>query len=273
MPTYGERGYLKENFRLFHLAAPLTEEVDFHYHTFHKIVIPLKGTLSYMIEGRHYRLEAYDVALVGRGCVHKPETAESNERVLIYISSDFLREKSTDTCDLEMCYKIAHERGSHILRLNHLQRNRVSRLIGELENLSKSEEYGSDFMRDTILFQLMIELAGFSLKQQNVEVDTVFDEKIVQILKYINDNLTENISIDNLAEKIYISKYHMMRKFKAETGYTVHVYISNKRLLLSQQLIEQGMSPTDACYRCGFRDYSVYSKAYKKLFGVSPKKK
>ena len=126
MPVYGERGYLRENYRLFHLAAPLTEEVDFHYHTFHKIVIPLKGTLSYMIEGRHYRLEAFDVALVGRGCVHKPETAESNERVLIYISSDFLREKSTDTCDLEKCYKIALERGSHILRLNHLQRNRVS---------------------------------------------------------------------------------------------------------------------------------------------------
>ena len=59
MSLYGERGYLIENYRLFHIASPLTEEVDFHYHTFHKIVIPLKGALSYMIEGIHYRLEAY----------------------------------------------------------------------------------------------------------------------------------------------------------------------------------------------------------------------
>ncbi|MBQ2864978.1 MAG: helix-turn-helix domain-containing protein [Clostridia bacterium] len=273
MALYGERGYLLENYRLFHLASPLTEEVDFHYHTFHKIVIPLKGALSYMIEGRHYRLEAFDIALVGRGCVHKPETAESNERVLIYISSDFLRDRSTENCDLELSYKLAHDRGSHILRLNPSGRKRVSQLIRELEELCGSQEYGSEFMRDTIFFQLMIELACFSLKQQVCSVDTVYDEKIVQLLKYINDNLAENLSIDHLAERFYISKYHMMRKFKAETGYTVHAYISNKRLLLSQQYIEEGISPTDACFRCGFKDYSVYSKAYKKLFGVSPAKR
>ena len=273
MSIYGERGYLLENYRLFHLASPLNEEVDFHYHTFHKIVIPLKGALSYMIEGRHYRLEAFDIALVGRGCVHKPETAESNERVLIYRSSDFLREKSTDECDLEMCYKVAHDRGIHILRLNSAQRKRLSKLIADLENLTKSREYGNQYMRDTVFYQLMIELACFSLKQQECTVDTVFDEKTVQVLRYINDNITENLSIDHLADRFYISKFHMMRKFKVETGYTVHAYISNKRLLMSQQLIEQGISPTDACFRCGFRDYSVYSKAYKKMFGVSPAKR
>ena len=172
-----------------------------------------------------------------------------------------------------MCYKVAHDRGIHILRLNSAQRKRVSKLIADLENLTKSREYGSQYMRDTVFYQLMIELACFSLKQQECTVDTVFDEKTVQVLRYINDNITENLSIDHLADRFYISKFHMMRKFKAETGYTVHAYISNKRLLMSQQLIEQGISPTDACFRCGFRDYSVYSKAYKKMFGVSPAKR
>ena len=64
----------------------------------------------------------------------------------------------------------------------------------------------------------------------------------------------------------------MMRKFKEETGYTIHSYLSNKRLMLAQRLLEEGASSTDACYGCGFKDYSVFSKAYKKLFSISPGK-
>ena len=143
---------------------------------------------------------------------------------------------------------------------------RVSEKVGQNERtvftFLAQDEKGTfvDFIKNNDGFALMT-------------VDTVFDEKTVRVLRYINDNITEPLSIDHLAERFYISKYHMMRKFKAETGYTVHAYISNKRLLLSQQLIERGVSPTDACFRCGFRDYSVYSKAYKKMFGVSPAKR
>ena len=55
-----------------------------------------------------------------------------------------------------------------------------------------------------------------------------------------NRNLSENLSIDHLAEKFFFSKYHMMRKFKKETGYTIHNYIISKRLLHARSLITQG---------------------------------
>ena len=54
------------------------------------------------------------------------------------------------------------------------------------------------------------------------------------LLRYINHNLTEDLSIETLARKYYLSKYHMMRKFKEETGYTIHNYIISKRLLLAR---------------------------------------
>lgn len=272
MKTYKERGYLLEDFRLFHMSVPLKEEVDFHYHTFHKIVIPIKGSLSYMIEGRHYRLEPFDIALVGRGCVHKPETDESNERVLFYLSSEYLRGKSVDGFDLEESFKKAQESGSFVLRLSTAQRSRISKLIRRFQEEEKDKEYGSNLMCDVLMQEIMIELARFSFKQQSYVVDTVYDEKIVSILNYINDNLTENITNDYLAEHFYMSKYHMMRKFKQETGYTIHNYLSNKRLMLAQKMLEEGVNSTEACYGCGFKDYSVFSKAYKKLFSVSPGK-
>ena len=68
------------------------------------------------------------------------------------------------------------------------------------------------------------------------------DSQVEQLLKYINRNLTEDLSIDRLSEKVFFSKYHMMRKFKNETGYTIHNYITSKRLLLARSLINEGVS-------------------------------
>ena len=61
---FGKRGYLTEDFRLFHLRDSRAEELDFHYHEFDKIVIFLSGRASYIIEGRSYFLEPWDVLLV-----------------------------------------------------------------------------------------------------------------------------------------------------------------------------------------------------------------
>jgi len=62
----------------------------------------------------------------------------------------------------------------------------------------------------------------------------------------------------------------MMRRFKEETGYTIHSYIAEKRLLLARQQLQEGASVTEACDRSGYQDYSTFARAYRKRFGVSP---
>lgn len=96
------------------------------------------------------------------------------------------------------------------------------------------------------------------------------DEKIVAILKYLNLHLTEPQSVDRLSRQFYISKYHMMRRFKAETGYTIHGYLTEKRLFLAREKIAAGEPLRQVSEGCGFGDYSSFSRAYKKRFGVSP---
>ena len=59
----------------------------------------------------------------------------------------------------------------------------------------------------------------------------------------------------------------MMRQFKEETGYTIHQYITEKRVLKAKGMIQAGMSATQACYACGFQNYSTFSRAYKGLAG------
>ena len=97
------------------------------------------------------------------------------------------------------------------------------------------------------------------------------NEKTAAILEYLNTHLTEDVSIDALADTFYLSKYYMMRMFRAETGFTIHGYLTDKRLRVARDLIAQGMRTTDACFQCGYHDYSAFSRAYKKRFQVSPR--
>ena len=62
----------------------------------------------------------------------------------------------------------------------------------------------------------------------------------------------------------------MMRKFKEETGYSMHQYILEKRILAARNLILTGSPATVASVECGFKDYSTFSRAYKKLLGQIP---
>ena len=62
----------------------------------------------------------------------------------------------------------------------------------------------------------------------------------------------------------------MMRLFHRETGFTIHTYLLQRRLLAARQLIDKGMRATEACYRCGFRSYSSFTRAYNKHFGSTP---
>ena len=96
------------------------------------------------------------------------------------------------------------------------------------------------------------------------------DRRILSIMDYINNHLTEEITVDTIAEACYISRYHLMHVFKGETGYTLFDYITEKRLTLARDLLRAGMPVTEACFASGFKNYSTFFRAYKKHYHVSP---
>ena len=63
-------GYLKEDFRLFHIKDQTPKEYKYHYHDFHKVIVFLSGKVSYHIEGKTYHLNPWDILLVSRGAIH-----------------------------------------------------------------------------------------------------------------------------------------------------------------------------------------------------------
>ena len=131
---------------------------------------------------------------------------------------------------------------------------------------------GRIILAKSVLLRLLVEI-GRELNKTEAQLPGPVvpkDGKVLEIIRYLESNLSEDISIDELAARFYISKYHMMRRFREETGTSIHTYLSDKRLLLDRELIQNGTSATEACFQCGFRSYSAFSRAYGKLFGVTP---
>jgi len=269
--NYEKRGYLLEDFRLFHLRDPQGPKVEHHYHEFHKILLLLSGSGGYVVEGRHYRLKPGDVVMVGSRCVHRPEFEGGSpyERIIIYIAPEFLRRSSTTDCDLEEFFS---GNAGHVLRMDEKNQQQLVAIARELEEELEREHYGRSILSNGLLLRLLVAIGrGFLLPADARPAPArPTDGKILDILRYIDNHLTEDITIDFLAEKFYISKYHMMRRFREETGTSVHTYLSDQRLLLGRDLIRNGSPATEACFQCGFRNYSSFSRAYGKLFGTTP---
>ena len=274
MGQYIKKGYLNSEFRLFHLTDQETREVKYHYHDFDKITIFIKGHVIYTIEGKSYEFSPYDIVLVRHNDIHRlvVDNSQIYERIIVYISPNFMNAYKTDSYDLSYCFQKAEEEHSNVLRIPSLKNSSLFQSITRLEKSFSDDGYASDLYRQVLFLEFMIHLNRAARKNRLEFIDTDnCNTKILDILQYINENLNHDLNIDILSDHFYISKYYMMRLFKQETGYTLGHYISQKRLLLAKELILTGVSGTQACFDCGFKDYSTFSRAYKKFFHESPR--
>lgn len=270
-----KRGYLKRDFQFFHLKDKRNIKFQFHYHDFNKIIIFISGNVTYLIEGKAYKLRPWDILLVSSNEVHKPliDSSEVYERIVIWINPSFLKRHSDSECNLLKCFQMAESEKFNLMRLNHEAINCVKHTLSDLGDACNSDEFGSKILKNSLLMQIIVYLNRLFLNGQiNKEVnDIVYDENIGEILEYINENLGEDLSLDNIATSFFMSKYYLMHKFKKQTGYTIHNYIVQKRLMMASSFIKKGRPVTEVYIECGFGDYSNFIRAFKKMFGMSPK--
>lgn len=274
MPEYKKIGYLTTSFKMFHLKDSSRREFTYHYHDFHKILILLSGDVTYCIEGRTYDLRSGDIVLVNAGEVHKPIIRSDTpyERIIIYVSPDFLDEYREEGNDLALCLRQAQAEQSHVLRLHSSRSGKLGSAIRELDQSLRDRDYANELYHRILFLEFMIQLNRAAL-HNHIEFigESASNEKILSVLSYLNEHLTEDISIEDLSARFFLSRYYLMHTFKEQTGYTIGNYLSTKRLFLARELIADGTPITDVCYACGFRNYSTFSRAYKKSFGESPR--
>lgn len=266
---YTREGYLHENYRYFHLRDTAGQERDFHFHDFDKIVLLLSGRVDYLVEDRSYALRPWDLLLVKHHAIHKAliDRSEPYERIIVYLDRQYF-DRALPQAGLMDCFETADRAGQYLLVPDEGQRAELAETLMAFERAREDTRYGAEAMRDTLMMQILIQLGRMAPAAPERSGQT--DPKIQQVLSYINEHLAEPMDVDALAERAYLSRYHFMRLFKAQTGSTVHAYVRQKRLLSAARLIREGVPAGKAASDSGFGDYSAFHRAFRECFGISP---
>lgn len=268
-----------KNFAVAHLYND-EKPMNIHIHDCYEIYFSISGGRQFLIDNRFYNFAPGDIFFINQYESHYLSQIDNvrHERIIVSIHPDYLKELSTAQTDLNYCFTRRDTGFGHRLSLTQ---DEQKRFLYYIHRLSDNEGgFGADLMDRAVFLELMTFLTRCFIArcQKDTasraprETASLHHEQIDRILSYVNQNLTEDLSIQSLAEHFYISPSYLCKIFKDSTGTTINKYITAKRITRAKSLLSEGRSVTDACALCGFRDYSNFLKAFTRAVGISPKK-
>lgn len=261
-------------FEIFRYKDSYLKEVALHHHDFYEVYFFLSGNVQYIIENRSYLLTPGDVLLISPMELHQPMFGSEQreyERIVLWIDKQFLEGFSLPGQSFNACFNTNTPNHSNLLRPEGANRQFLIFLLEQLISESSSADPYQEICALSYLAQVMILLNRLSLQQRRENVVPTPDSTVYSILGYINEHYNENLSLDDLANKFFISKYHLSREFQRLVGTSVHRYIVQKRLVMAKQMLSSGKPSSEVYQSCGFGDYSNFYRAFKAEYQISPK--
>jgi len=247
--------------------TPRAGDFQMHAHEWMEIFYLISGKCSYLVEGSRYEVHPGDILIMRAAETHMPEIGEDEpyERIAIHFSSALL----AGVPGGERLLKPFMDRP-----LGH--RNLYSG-SGEGDPRLRAAFAGFDFegigdVKLNLLSRLLMFLTVLSSVYEKQSVaGSESDSFQSQLVAYVNEHLFEDISLQSIADAFYRSRSQISRVFRQSTGSPLWEYVTIKRLLSAQAMLQRGVSASDACLACGFSDYSSFFRAYRARFGHSPK--
>lgn len=231
-----------------------------HCHDWYEIYCFLAGRADYRVEGVLYSLHPGDVLMLERTRFHSVEAFAAEgvyRRANVQFSHEMLHPEEKCLLQTFTGQKILYPGAWHTLE----------GMFAELEKAAERPETVRNIAIRTEIVRILIELFAMS---GTAVGPTAEQARIQEVLQYINANLTQPLNLENLAEKFYMSRNTLIRRFKQATGSTVGDYILYKRMALARILLKSGHPAGVAARECGFSDYSTFYRSYRKIYGQSP---
>lgn len=264
----------KPDFELQYKRDSYLKDVELHHHDFFELYFLMSGDVTYIIESKIYHVMPGDVLLISprelhQVCIH-PEMA-SYERYVLWVDRQVL-ERLGGGEDLSACFDPGRPGSGNLLRLKSEDRSRIQSIMESLHRESQQGGFGSAVLRESLLVQLLVLVNRLSLRSDSQPQDAPHCNRAVsQVIDYVNLHYGEPLSLDMLADRFFVSKYHLSHEFNRQVGTSIYRYIQKKRLLIARQLMAQGKRPSEVYSVCGFGDYAGFYRAFKSEYGTGPR--
>jgi AraC-like DNA-binding protein len=95
-------------------------------------------------------------------------------------------------------------------------------------------------------------------------------QRIIQAKQFIDTHFSGNIDLEEMASKVFLSKFHFIRLFKKYYGCTPHQHLTGVRMAHAKKQLQAGAGVADTCYAMGFDSVTSFAALFKKMNGISP---
>ena len=262
------------DFEFYHYLDMTPPAVDFHSHGFYEVFFFLSGNVRYTVDGRAYQLRPSDILLTNTRDIHRPEISPGKpyERYVLWLNAGFLQSLSRPGDDLTACFTDAAKKKYRLIRPYGETLTQLQTLCRRILFLQRENAFGSATLLYAALTALLVYLnRAYFDTPDTIRQDVVENNTVNQIVDYLEEHLTEDLSLDGLADIFHQSKFYISRQFKDFTGISLYQFVMKKRLLSARAMLQAGCPVMTACMDCGFGDYSNFLKAFKREFGLNPK--
>ncbi|MBQ9123760.1 MAG: helix-turn-helix domain-containing protein [Lachnospiraceae bacterium] len=266
-----------KSFAVAHLYKE-EKAMDMHIHDCYEIYYSISGGKQFLIDNCFYTIAPGDLFIINQYESHKLTQIDSmvHERIVISIHPDYTKRLSTQFTNLDNCFSQRPDSFQHKFSLTKEQQ---TRFLYYVNKITSAEGYAHDIIEQTAFMELMVMINAMmqsteTAKDHSTEdsISYRYSQQVEDIIAYINQNLHNPISMEQLSKEFYLSESYICRIFKAATGTTVGKYVTARRISIAKALLNEGASVSEAFERSGFGDYSNFFKAFTKAVGLSPKK-
>ena len=280
LALYEDKYYIRvneENDALFYFFDYDVRSADInmqfqHFHTFYELCVLMCPTTTHFLEGKPYELQAFDIIGIPPNVLHRTQYPAGDPCKRLIIQFSLPKNAVGLSNEYEQLCGLFHQEVP-IFRFEPELRKKVYRKLNDIFLLAEK----TDPMRDLIIHLKFIEFLTLLYLNQdrnqyaNQAEMTPMEKKIYSITSYIHAHYSEDLSLEFLAQKFYISSYYLSHQFKAITGFTLTEYIQMTRVRNMQSILINTRIPvTEAALICGFTSFSQFNRVFQKHIGMSP---
>lgn len=251
--------------------------VSNHFHNEYEIYYLLSGERYYFIKDRVYHIKKGSLVFIRPSEIHKTSTVSqaSHERFLIYLKRNFFEENQLVLGGLSQSELLEASFG--VIDLNNEEQRYIEALfffmLQEIE--IRSEKY------EVLLQAKLAELLVFILRKEEGGIEknkpktaqTSKYKKVHEVASFINSHYAECGTLDEMAQKFFISKFYLCRIFKEVTGVTINEYINVTKIKQAKILLEQShLNITQVAEAVGYDHLTYFEKVFKTYLNITPLK-
>lgn len=250
----------------------LQNEPNYHGHDFIEVAFLLSGSGQYRVDGNIYPVREGDLLILNPGMQHQAIVTDLTHPMVEFFVGFH------DFCIPGLPAGFLQEPGQHpVISTEGDLKQRLYRLVASMDVENASAFPGRYIMMKSYLLQMITLILRSRVDEAASQAKYIFDSTskkylVEQMIQYFEEHYNEKISLDRIAENMYLSPFYLSKVFKSETGSTPIRHLIDIRLEKARELLgESGeMSIREVALAVGYEDAYHFSKLFKKKYGVAP---